>query len=144
MATVNDWTTSAYNGNFNNAPMHIGSQVAKKSRYIDCSSTGQAISEYYRLIQVDSGVLYRIICYTVTVEGAADTADVAYVADTDTTASSAVELIANHNLNVALTQNVYYYRPAAAGDICVKPDAALGTCVYILVVEALDAQSGGN
>ncbi len=76
MATVNDWTTSAYSGNFGNAPAHIGSMVAKKSRYVSTATTGQASGEYYRLIEVDANVLYRVIMYTITAEGEADTADV--------------------------------------------------------------------
>lgn len=141
MATVNNWLTSISGvtqpGNYGQGIADVNAFCVKR-RYIDCSADGQASGEYYKLFAVEANTLVRTYMITETAEGAADTADLYFVADTDTGAASGTALVSNHDLNTDDTCNAgTVIFTDVAGTICVKPDAALGTCKYWVAMEAL-------
>lgn len=102
-------------------------------RYINTVTLGGLTSgDYYKIFAYDANTLIqRAWIVTETVEGAADTVDV-----TDDS-SGTTTLCSNHDLNTdnAVTNYTGAVFKASAGQICIKPDAALTVAKFWVCVE---------
>lgn len=137
MATVNSRLGKNYPGNyeFNGAN---DAKPALKRRYHNCATDNLASGEYYTMFAVPANSIIRSYAWTETVEGAAETLDVIWIAVTDTTAASGVSMISNHTLETDDTCSTgTVIAQDAAGYVCVKPDAALTVGKFNLVIEII-------
>ena len=99
--------------------------------YVDCSANNLVSGDFYKLFDYDANTLINEIkVITETVEGTGDTLDI--VDDTVGTTT----LISNHDVNTdnALSKYTTGIFKATAGQISIKPDAALTVCKFWVVV----------
>lgn len=126
MAVQTTFMTGAGAKNYGVAKQHPG-QEAEVVRYIDASANNLTSGDYYRLFYYEADTElrdFRIV--TETVEGASDTTDL-----TDDETGTNV-LVSNADLNTdnnLAAQSTAVFK-AAAGYVCVRPDAAIGTAKF--------------
>ena len=95
--------------------------------YIDTSANNLTSGDFYKLFDYDANtIINEIHVVTETVEGAGDTLDI-----TDDTVGTTT-LVSNHDVNTdnALSKYTTGLFKATAGQICIKPDAALTACKF--------------
>jgi len=105
-----------------NVPRQILDQEILVKAYVDTTSNNLTIGTFYKLFDYDANTLINeIVAITETVEGAGDTFDI-----TDDV-SGTTTLISNHDTNTdnAVSKYTTGLFKATAGQICIKPDAAL-------------------
>lgn len=93
--------------------------------YIDTSANNLASGDFYKLFDYDANtIINEIHVVTETVEGAGDTLDI-----TDDSVGTTT-LVSNHDVNTdnAISKYTTGLFKDTAGQICIKPDAALTVC----------------
>ena len=126
MAVQTTFMTGAGAKNYGVAKQHPG-QEAEVVRYIDASANNLTSGDYYRLFYYEADTeLIDFHVITETVEGVADTVDI-----TDNETGTNV-LVSNADLNTdnnvaKQSSNIF---KSAAGYVCVRPDAAIGTAKF--------------
>ena len=140
MATVNDLITG-YDGRYAVEPVLIDG-FAPLKRYIACATTNLDNGEYHKIMYVGANSYIKSHMATVIVEGAAETADLCFVAATDTTAASPTTLINDHDLNTDDTCNAGTEMfTDVAGYICVLANAALTVAAFHVAIEVMKAST---
>ncbi len=117
-----------------NVSRQILDQEILVKAYIDASATNLTSGDYYKLFDYDANTyINEVIVITETVEGAADTLDI-----TDDT-SGTTTLVSNHDLNTDNANSKYTTGlfKATAGQISIKPDAALATCKFWVIAKLI-------
>lgn len=117
-----------------NVNRQILDQEVTVKAYIDTSSTNLGSGDYYKLFDYDANTLINeVVVITETVEGAADTLDI-----TDDTAGTTT-LVSNHDVNTdnAVSKYTTGLFKDTAGQISIKPDAALATCKFWVVAKLI-------
>lgn len=110
-----------------NVSRQILDQEVVVRAYIDTSSTNLGSGDYYKLFDYPANTLINEVhVITETVEGAGDTLDI-----TDDT-SGTTTLVSNHDVNTdnAVSKYTTGLFKATAGQISIKPDAALTVCKF--------------
>ncbi len=129
MAYTNDWSKDA--GNYN-VGVQILDQVITMQRYIDCAVDALGSGEYTKLWAVPLGFALLeayVVCHTA--EGG-DTLD---IVDDD---SSTTVFVSNAALTAgAIGATAARKQYAAAGFICVKPEAALTTGAFTVIIRGI-------
>lgn len=118
-------------GNYGVARQIMDQPIVVK-RYINAASDNLTSGDYYKIFAYEANTLImRAWIVTETVEGAADTIDV-----TDDS-SGTTTLCSNHDLNTdnAVTTYSGSVFKASAGQICIKPDAAITVAKFWVCVE---------
>lgn len=95
--------------------------------YIDASAINLTSGDFYKLFDYDANTfINEVVVVTETVEGAGDTLDI-----TDDTVGTTT-LVSNHDVNTdnAITKYTTGLFKATAGQISIKPDAALTVCKF--------------
>ena len=117
-----------------NVAREILDQEVVVSAYIDTSDKNLGSGDYYKLFDYGANtIINEIHVITETVEGAAETLDI-----TDDTAGTTT-LVSNHDLNTdnALSKYTTGLFKATAGQISIKPDAALTVCKFFVVAKLI-------
>jgi hypothetical protein len=117
-------------GNRGQTKRNVEGAVTRRA-YIDASTNNLTSGDFYRLFKYDANTLIqKAHIITETVEGAADTIDV-----TDDE-SGTTTLCSNHDLNTdnAITNYSTGLFKNTAGYISLKPDAAIATAKFWVVV----------
>lgn len=110
-----------------NVNRQILDQEITVKAYIDTSTINLTSGDYYKLFDYDANTfINEVVVITETVEGAGDTLDI-----TDDT-SGTTTLVSNHDVNTdnAITKYTTGLFKASAGQISIKPDAALTVCKF--------------
>lgn len=110
-----------------NVNRQILDQEVTVKAYIDASANNLTSGTFYKLFDYDANtIINEVIVVTETVEGAGDTLDI-----TDD-ASGTTTLVSNHDVNTdnALSKYNTGIFKATAGQISIKPDAALTVCKF--------------
>ena len=110
-----------------NVPRQILDQEITVKAYIDTSAINLGSGDYYKLFDYEANTfINEVKVITETVEGAGDTLDI-----TDDT-SGTTTLVSNHDVNTdnAISKYTTGLFKASAGQISIKPDAALATCKF--------------
>ena len=100
--------------------------------YIDTSAVNLTSGDYYKLFDYDANTfINEVIVITEIVEGAGDTFDI-----TDDT-SGTTTLVSNHDANTdnAISKYTTGLFKDSAGQISIKPDAALATCKFWVIAK---------
>jgi hypothetical protein len=108
--------------------------------YIDTSAINLTSGDYYKLFDYDANTfINEVVVITETVEGAADTLDI-----TDDSAGTTT-LVSNHDVNTdnAITKYTTGLFKNTAGQISIKPDAALATCKFWVIAKLVIFNGGG-
>lgn len=117
-----------------NVNRQILDQEMTLKAYIDTSANNLTSGDYYKLFDYDANtIINEIIVVTETVEGAGDTLDI-----TDDT-SGTTTLVSNHDVNTdnALSKYTTGLFKATAGQISIKPDAALTVCKFWVIAKII-------
>lgn len=110
-----------------NVNRQILDQEITVKAYIDTSVINLTSGDYYKLFDYDANTfINEVVVITETVEGAGDTLDI-----TDDTIGTTT-LVSNHDVNTdnAITKYTTGLFKASAGQISIKPDAALTVCKF--------------
>lgn len=110
-----------------NVPRQILDQEVEVKAYIDCSANNLMSGDFYKLFDYPANTLINeVVVITETVEGAGDTLDI-----TDDSVGTTT-LISNADMNTdnAVSKYTTGLFKATAGQICIKPDAALTVCGF--------------
>jgi hypothetical protein len=147
MSTVNDWLTTVNGvtapGNYGVSAAGVDEPVLKR-RFIDCVTNPMTSGEYHKVLAVAANTLVRVAIVCQTAEGAADTIDVALVADTDTTAGTPIVLLNDFELNTntfAIGQNSVYLVhntigfTSVAASLQILANAALTAAKFWVIAE---------
>ncbi len=100
--------------------------------YVDASANNLTSGDFYKLFDYDANTfINEVVVITETVEGAVDTLDI-----TDDTVGTTT-LVSNHDVNTdnAITKYTTGLFKATAGQISIKPDAALTVCKFWVIVK---------
>lgn len=117
-----------------NVNRQILDQEMTVKAYIDTSKNNLVSGDFYKLFDYDANTLINEVkVITETVEGAGDTLDI-----TDDSVGTTT-LISNHDVNTDNDVSKYTTGlfKATAGQICIKPDAALTVCKFWVEVRLL-------
>lgn len=136
-----DWTTSisgtVQEGNYNVAA-DDGRRFAIKKRYIDCATYNMASGSYYKIMDVPANTIVRTYIFVGTVEGGTATVDLCWVADTDTTPSSAVALMDDQTIETDDTCAAgTVYANDVDGSLVILANEALDAAKFWIVAEML-------
>jgi hypothetical protein len=115
-----------------NVPRQILDQEVVVKAYVDASANNLASGDFYKLFDYEANTLINeVLVITETVEGAAETLDI-----TDDSVGTTT-LVADADMNTAKSVSKYTtgILKTTAGQICIKPDAALTVCKFWVVVK---------
>lgn len=120
-------------GNYNVGTKILDQEITL-SRYIATATDNLTSGAFYKLWGVPAGFcLLEAYVTCITAEGASDTLD---IVDDDSATTTFVTNAAMVAANVVTATNARKYY-AAAGFICVRPDAALATCAFTVTIKGL-------
>lgn len=132
--TIVNMTTKDYGaGNFGVVRRKLDQRVTL-ARYINCATYNLDSGTFYEIFKYPANtLLQKVYTITETVEGAGDTLDIV------STDAGADTLVSNHDVNTdnSVGESSTHVFKAAAGEICIKPDADLTVCKFWVVVEYL-------
>jgi hypothetical protein len=141
MATVNNYlsaigATKIY-GNYGQGGA-LPSGVTVKKRYVNTATFNLTSTQYYILFALPANTIARCYTFVHTAEGATCTADISWIAATDTTASSPSVLINDTDLNSddSLASGTVMANDVA-GYICVMPNHAMDAGIFSVVCEMI-------
>jgi hypothetical protein len=127
MAYTNDWTKDA--GNYNISKRNLD-EVVTLTRYFDCSADNLGSGEYTKIFTVPAGTA---ILEAYTVEVTAEGTDYCDVTVNDATT---ITLVNNGMTNAVDVTNARAYC-ASESYICLKPDAALTSAKFYVIVRCM-------